>query len=302
MDRSGVTGHRIQQLLRRARRAISTRRVGPGSSTDRRFPIYLDYEVNCVPRYGYGKPPHPLLYEIIDRNRQGYRNLLESFLAYRDDLLRIPLDPRTVEDPSWHNVWMAGLDAVALYSLLRNNGPDRYIEVGSGYSTRFARRAIRDHGLRTHLTSIDPNPRAEIDALCDRVLRERLEDTELGLFDELDAGDIVFFDGSHRSFMNSDVTVAFLEVLPRLRAGVFVQFHDICLPWDYPPQFREMYYSEQYLLASYLLAEGPSIEIVLPNFFVSIEPELHHVLDPVWDRFTWSAAPTNGLSFWIKKI
>jgi hypothetical protein len=292
----------LQQFLRRARGALARRLAPPGQSSQKRFPIYLEYEVNSVPRYGYGKPSHPKLHEIIDRNRDGYRNLLRSFLAYRDDLLKIPGDTTIAAEPCWHNVWMAGLDAVALYSLLRLNNPARYVEVGSGYSTKFARRAIRDQGLRTQVISIDPHPRAEIDALCDRVIRAPLEETDLSVFDELDAGDIVFFDDSHRSFMNSDATVAFLDVLPRLRPGVLVEFHDICLPWDYPPQFRDLYYSEQYLLAAYLLAEGDSIEVVLPNFFVSIEPELHHVLDSLWDRFTWSATPTNGLSFWIKKL
>ena len=38
------------------------------------------------------------------------------------------------------------------------------LEIGSGNSTKFARRAIRDHRLCTRITSIDPHPRAEIDA------------------------------------------------------------------------------------------------------------------------------------------
>jgi hypothetical protein len=292
----------LQQFLRRARRALATRLAPPGQSSDKRFPIYLDYEVKSVPRYGYGKPAHPKLHEIINRNRNAYRGLLESFLTYRDDLLRIPKDATSSTEPCWHNDWMTGLDAVALYSMLGVQNPARYLEVGSGFSTKFARQAIRDQGLKTEVISIDPHPRAEIDALCDRVVRAPLEDIDLSIFDELDAGDIVFIDGSHRSFMNSDATVAFLDVLPRIRSGVLVQIHDICLPWDYPTSFGDLFYSEQYLLASYLLAEGNSIEIVLPNFFVSTEPELHHVLDPLWDRFTWSATPTNGLSFWIRKI
>jgi len=296
MDRSDV----VKRFVRRARRALATR-VSPEQRGPKRFPIHLEYEVHSVPRYGYGKPPHPELYEIIDRNRHAYRSLLEGFLQYKEDLLRIPGDATNAEDPCWHNAWMAGLDAVALYSLLRLNNPTRYIEVGSGYSTKFARRAIRDGGLQTKIISVDPHPRAQIDALCDRVVRAPLEDAELSLFDGLDAGDIVFIDGSHRSFMNSDATVTFLDVLPRLAPGVFVEFHDICLPWDYPVQFKDLYYSEQYLLACYLLAGGSSIEVVLPDFFVSTEPELHHVLDPLWDRFTWSATPTNGLSFWIRK-
>jgi hypothetical protein len=54
--------------------------------------------------------------------------------------------------------------------------PKRYIEVGSGNSTKYVRRAISDHGLRTKIISIDPHPRAVIDTICDEVIRERLED------------------------------------------------------------------------------------------------------------------------------
>ncbi len=128
--------------------------------------------------------------------------------------------------------------------------PKRFVEVGSGDSTRSAsrRRSIRDHSLPTLITSIDPTPRAEIDKLCDFVIRKPLEEVELDVFDELGPGDFLFIDGSHRSFSNSDVTVAFLDVLPRLRAGVVVHFHDIFWPYDYPPEWADRYYSEQYLL------------------------------------------------------
>ena len=49
--------------------------------------------------------------------------------------------------------------------------PRRFIEIGSGNSTKFARRAIRDHWLNTSIVSIDPFPRSEIDAICDEVVR-----------------------------------------------------------------------------------------------------------------------------------
>ena len=29
------------------------------------YPIFLDYPVRPVPRYGYGKPPHPELYAMF---------------------------------------------------------------------------------------------------------------------------------------------------------------------------------------------------------------------------------------------
>jgi hypothetical protein len=47
---------------------------------------------------------------------------------------------------------------------------------------------------------------------------------DISLFDELEAGDILFMDNLHKSFMNSDVTTVFTEILPRLKQGVLVHF------------------------------------------------------------------------------
>lgn len=267
----------------------------------KRFLIFLDYKVNPTPRYGYGKPPHPVLYEIINENRGAYKLLLSEFLRYTDQLVQIPLAPGGDEEPSWINGFLPGLDAVALYALMALNNPERYVEIGSGNSTKFARRAIQDHGLRTRIVSVDPFPRAIVDSLCDEVIRKPLEEVGLSLFDDLQAGDIVFVDGSHRTFTNSDATVMFLDVLPRLKEGILVEFHDTFLPCDYPPAgFAQAWYSEQYLLACYLLAGGGCFEVVLPNWFVSEDPELSGVIAPLWSRPQLRGAETNGSSFWIR--
>jgi hypothetical protein len=264
-------------------------------------PILLDYPVKPTPRYGYGKPPHPKLYEIINRNRNDYKDTLKSFLRFRENFLKIPLkNSDDATQPSWVNNWLPGLDSVALYSLLCLSNPKRFVEIGSGNSTKFARRAILDQGLRTQITSIDPHPRAQIDLICDNVIRQPLEDADLTLFDELQNGDVLYIDGSHRCFPNSDVTVTFLEVLPRLRDGVFVEFHDISLPYDYSPMLAERYYSEQYLLAVYILAENNKFKIVLPNSFVSEDMELCDILNPLWDESKMTGVEKYGGSFWIQ--
>jgi hypothetical protein len=264
--------------------------------------IHLDYPVRSVPRYGHGRPPHPRLTAIIDRGRDRYRGLLESFLAHRECFLRIPLDaPAGGPDPHWVNGWFPGLDAIALHCLLAGNDPARYLEVGSGMSTRIARRAIRDHGLRTRIVSIDPCPRAEIDPICDEVVRAPFEDVDVAVVDQLGDGDILFVDGSHRCFMNSDVTAQFLDVIPRLRPGVLVHLHDIFLPWDYPPAWADRFYSEQYLLAVALLAEGPHLEILLPNAFVSLDDELRRVLEPIWQDPHMAGVQADGGSFWLRR-
>lgn len=53
------------------------------------------------------------------------------------------------------------------------------------------------------------------------------------MFESLEAGDVVFVDNSHRSFINLDATVVMLDILPRLKPGVLVELHDIFLPFDY---------------------------------------------------------------------
>jgi hypothetical protein len=134
-----------------------------------------------------GNHPHPKLYEIINKNRNASKSTLESFLRLKEYLLKIPTESASnTQEPSWINGYLPWLDSVTLYSLLCLSNPKRFIEIGSGYSTKFARRAILDHSLQTKIISIDPCPRAEIDLICDTVIRHPLEDVDIGLFDELE--------------------------------------------------------------------------------------------------------------------
>ncbi len=265
------------------------------------YPIFLDYAVHPLPRYGYGKPPHPELYAMFAVERDRYRERLRGFLCFQEQLLRIPLrQPGESTEPSWINKWLEGLDTLALYGMVAERKPKLYLEVGSGYSTKLVRRAIRDHGLATKLVSIDPHPRAEIDAICDRIVRQRLEDADLSIMAELEAGDILFVDSSHRSFMNSDVTVFFLEALPRLKPGVLVHLHDIHLPYDYVPERAEWYYSEQYLLATSLLAGHANYGVLLPNAFIAEEADLVSELRPLLGRPEMTSVHARGWSFWME--
>lgn len=266
-------------------------------------PIFLDYPVEPVPRYGYGKPAHPELTAILSSGDNRYRQILTGFLRFTPELLQIPLRaPASSTRPTWINEWFTGLDTFALYGFVAERKPSLYVEVGSGASTCVARQAVRDHSPGTRIYSIDPHPRAEIDTLCDKVIREPLERSDLSFINDLGAGDILFIDGSHRSFMNSDVTVLFLDILPRLRRGVAVHIHDIFLPVDYPEERAHWYYSEQYLLAASLLAGHSNYEVLLPNYYVTLTESVRRVMDSFWNRPELAGVSVCGGSFWMEII
>jgi len=263
-------------------------------------PIYFEYPVTPTPRYGSGRPPHLQLHLLIDRGRARYSSTLTSFLDFEGRFSKIALGPEIAREPCWNNGSLPALDSMALYALLGHVGPKRFVEIGSGHSTKFAKRAITDLGLSTQITSIDPLPRADIDPLCDHVIREPLERVDPSWSGDLESGDILFVDGSHRCFENSDVAVFFLDILPRLHPGVIVEIHDIFLPYDYPSPWNVNLWSEQYLLASWLLSGGDHFEIILPNAFISQDPELRSVLEPLWTGLGLKVGLWPGVSFWVR--
>ena len=194
------------------------------------------------PRWGEegNHPPIPMLMQWFAEYAEDYRNILADMTASREALASIALDydPAMVPEPAWRGIALNPIDSAAIYAIVQRSKPRRYMEIGSGASTSFAYRAIRDAGLNTTIISIDPEPRSEIDAICDSVIRDGLETCDVSIFDQLEADDILFLDGSHRAFMNSDVTVFFIDVLPRIKPGVIIHVHDILLPWDYPDSFK----------------------------------------------------------------
>ena len=282
--------HGLSRLIPAGPRArLSAWLRSGGFKPDARYRIALEYPTSASnkPRWD----PHPELERIIAAGDEVYRRSLATIADHREALAEISRESDDVTEPHWLNEWMPPFDGAAIYAFIRSRAPALYVEIGSGMSTRFAARARRDGGLSTRLVSIDPEPRAEVDRLCDEVLRVALEQADLSVFTDLGDGDIVFLDGSHRSFMNSDATVFFLEILPRLPGGVLVGIHDVFLPYDYPRDYADRYYSEQYLLAAHLIAGNPALEPVLPAFYASRHPELGKLIDARW---------ADGSAFWLR--
>ena len=272
--------------------------------------ILLEYEFNPSPRYGHGKSAHAALYRIVEHKRAAFERYVRVFASFQEDFAAIPLEEsrEAPERPYWNNGFFPALDAISLHGLLCLQRPRMFCEIGSGHSTRFARHAIQRHRLSTQVISIDPHPRADIDALCDVVIRQPVEDVAPEYFDRLEGGDVLFMDSSHHAFTNSDVTAFYLDILPRLKPGVWIHIHDVFLPYDYPPEWRDGFYNEQYLLACVLLARNPSYDIELANTFMMSDPQLHAQVCQLFEQLAmtdmaqYGWATRSSWSFWMRKL
>ncbi|QNA44515.1 class I SAM-dependent methyltransferase [Lacibacter sediminis] len=258
----------------------------------------LDYAVQPVPVYNK-QQPHDLLYKQIAANNNGYTQLLKTALQYQQQFNAIPMNEVTDNKvASWKNGFFPGLDMIMLYTLLTQLKPKRYVEIGSGTSTKLAAKAKNEQQLSFSITCIDPSPRKEITAVADEWLNMPLQQVPLSLFENLDTNDVLFFDGSHLLHANSDVQWFFMEVMPRLKQGVVVQIHDIYLPYDYPQNICDRFYAEQYMLATMLLSNPDRYEIISPNFYLSEDDELKQILEPLWKELP--GVEKHGGSFWFK--
>jgi hypothetical protein len=264
--------------------------------------LFLDYPVDFKPRYGHGKPPHTALYDIIAANRDTYQYLLSKALDLKESIWQIKeaKRERDTTKPGWNNGFLPGLDIIGIYTMLAEFKPKKYIEIGSGNSTKVAYKAKQEQQLSTEIISIDPMPRAEIDQLADVVIRQPFENIDLNLLYTLDENDILFVDNSHRILPNSDAMVFFMDILPKLKKGVIVHIHDVYLPYDYPQFMCDRFYSEQYGLAFYLLANPTKYETLLPNFFIAEDPALAATIAPIWQHENLSHVEKHGGSFWLR--
>jgi len=236
------------------------------------------------------------------KNEVRMRDTLKAIAQHVRTLKLIPRIASAPLAPCWENPWFPPFDGAALYGLIAVNKPSHYIEVGSGISTRFARQAITDLGLSTKIISIDPHPHNPVDGLCDEIIVERAENMPAEFWNNLKANDIVFIDNSHRCFPGSDVTVFFTEVMPALPPGVIYGIHDIFLPFDYPSAWNERFYSEQYLLMTYLLGGFGSDEILLPVNWLTHQSQLHGILDELWnEKILFDGLMTHGGAFWARR-
>jgi predicted O-methyltransferase YrrM len=203
--------------------------------------------------------------------------------------------------------WYRYSDVVFLYSILRRFRPQRIVEVGSGFSSAVMM-DVNDLFLdgRTELTFIEPFPDRLNQMLrpADRqkcaVVKDFIQNVDLSIFRQLDANDVLFIDTSHVSKVGSDVNHLIFEILPVLRPGVLIHFHDIFYPFEMPREWvlaTKLFWNENYLLRAFLTG-NKEYEIVAFNSFLHKEYE-----DWFKERMPVCLTDTDNTgSIWLRKV
>ncbi len=201
------------------------------------------------------------------------------------------------------NNWYAELDGLVLHFMIRTLRPKRILEVGSGFSSamtldtneRFFNNSIE-------CTFIEPYPEDRLNGLLrktdnSRVIVENIETVDVGIFDTLQAGDFLMIDSSHVSKCDSDVNHIFFEILPRLKSGVHIHFHDIFFPFEYPSDwiFEMLSWTECYLLRAFLMNNN-DYKI---NFFWHMMLHKHGAL--IRERLKGYLRNEGGSNIWLQK-
>lgn len=192
-------------------------------------------------------------------NIPGQLALLGEF-AFSEELRDVPLSKQSDHAFFFNNGFFESGDAEFWYNIIRARKPRRIVEIGSGYSTLMARRAIAantaaDPAYRCDHVCVEPTRAPWLDALGVTVVRENVETMERALFDRLGVNDMLFIDSSHVIRPQGDVLFEYLELLPSLKPGVIVHVHDIFSPRDYLEGWIKdevRLWNEQYLLEAFL--------------------------------------------------
>lgn len=276
-------------------------RIGiPGFGTELLRVDFLPDAAN-VPAWDSSSPTYARLAAFVDRNSGRQTACFERCLAYAEIVGSWPGKRADGSPQPWlENEFLSRLDMVALYGMVRETKPERYVEIGCGVSTRVALAAVLDGRLQTRMVCVDPAPRVDLPTANIEHRPKKLEAALGDVIGLATPGSILFFDGSHRSFPGSDVTLFFLELLPALQPGVIVHIHDIFLPGDYPADRSRRYWSEQYLLAAWLLGGGCGFEILLPGARLETRQDASPLIPQAFRSGADSG--TRFSSFWMRKL
>lgn len=201
-----------------------------------------------------------------------------------------------------NNGLFEGLDGVAYFAFIRELQPVRIIEVEAGYSSILAMETNRRFfNGKIEVTLIEPFPSKVLSEYLSKhpyvtLIEKPVQDLEASLFESLQENDILFIDSTHVAKVGSDVNFLIFEVLPRLKKSVWIHFHDIFIPDEYPQKWvfeENRAWNEMYILKAFLMY-NEFFKICFSSYYVYTRFK-----DDVINLFRKALS---GGSIWIRKV
>jgi hypothetical protein len=255
----------------------------------------------------FGKVKHRSK-SIIDLSYLNF-NIDEQILflrnfTFNNEIIELSLLSKDILNFSFKNTSFLSGDADVLYNIVRFLKPKKIIEIGCGQTSLLIQIAIninKKNNKKYYCNHICIEPyEAEFLTQLDLLfLKKPVQEIDLHLFESLHENDILFIDSSHIIRPDGDVLFEILKILPKLRKGVYIHFHDIFTPNNYLDQWVNNgvnFWNEQYLLEAFLTCNNDFKVICAVNY---IKNNYYIDLKNVCPMLTIDREPG---SFWIKKI
>lgn len=212
---------------------------------------------------------------------------MEAFWQRNADLIRATPFPEKPDPAFRYNITGGPYgpgDSATLRAMIADKRPKRIIEVGSGYTSAVMMDTADELGLTDlRITCIEPYP-ARLRSLLRPGDEKRLEIIERGvqgapleMFAALEPNDIMFIDSTHVLKTGSDVHYELFYILPALRKGVVVHFHDVRWPIEYSDKqiFEKNYsWNEVYGLQAFLMYNARFRVIFSGSFLAEHRPDM----------------------------
>jgi hypothetical protein len=169
-------------------------------------------------------------------------------------------------------------DALIYWSMINHLRPQRILEIGSGFTSALALDTIERLNLETTCTFVDPYPELAHRTIGvlpapHQIIASRIQDLDLSTVNNLEAGDLLFIDSTHVLKTGSDVHFELTQVLPRVKTGVFIHFHDVFSGFEYPKNWSiNGNYSWNEIYALHIFLEyNSAFQIEFFNHYIAAE-------------------------------
>lgn len=239
----------------------------------------------------------------IDLFERDQLELIKQFVPYYDQLIFTPVKTAGIRY-HYDNPNYSYTDAIFLHCMIRHLNPKKIIEIGSGYSSCVMLDTNEFYlDNKISCTFIEPYPELLLSLLKEddhdrsEIIQSKPQDIEIEKFSSLSEGDILFIDSTHVSKVGSDVNYIFFEILPFLKKGVYIHFHDIFYPFEYPKKliYKGLAWNEDYILRAFLEYNNSYKVVLFSDFIATFYRDILEQYMPLCLKNT-------GCNIWLRKV